>query len=286
MGFSSSLGSSASPEAARDRPLLCVVDDTQWLDRTSLRTLAFVARRLLAELVAMVFAARLSDDAPPGAAEPVGLPGLILDDCPNTRRGPFCAPHCPAHGRRMCSHASWRRCGAAPWCLSNCRRHGVGRIERPAPTADRLRSDRLRGLPDTSGRAPLLPRHRLRRRPVFATRFPEADDVLVDWLHRYLESTQADRRTALCMLTHDAKFDAPLLTGASKLPVAYVGAIGSRATTHADRRRRLLEAGSAEGELSRLRAPIGLDLGAHTPEETAFSPPRSSLTGGAAQVCR
>ncbi len=156
----------------------------------------------------------------------------------------------------------------------------------PPPTADRLRSDRLRGLPDTSGRAPLLPRHRLRRRPVFATRFPEADDVLVDWLHSYLESTQADRRTALCMLTHDAKFDAPLLTGASKLPVAYVGAIGSRATTHADRRRRLLEAGSAEGELSRLRAPIGLDLGAHTPEETAFSPPRPSLTGGAAQVCR
>ncbi|MEV5388323.1 XdhC/CoxI family protein [Streptomyces sp. NPDC052721] len=109
-------------------------------------------------------------------------------------------------------------------------------------------------------------------RPVFATgaRFPEADDVVVEWPHRYLESTRVDNRTVLCVLTHDAKFDIPLLKRALKLPVAYVGAMGSRAT-HADRTRRLLESGLTERQLRRLRSPIGLDLGARTPEETALS---------------
>jgi xanthine dehydrogenase accessory factor len=109
-------------------------------------------------------------------------------------------------------------------------------------------------------------------RPVFATRvrFPDADEIVVDWPHRYLAGTDTDARTVLCVLTHDAKFDVPLLTEALRLPVAYVGAMGSR-RTHEDRNRRLREAGVSERELARLRSPIGLDLGARTPEETALS---------------
>ncbi|WP_078492107.1 XdhC family protein [Streptomyces yerevanensis] len=109
-------------------------------------------------------------------------------------------------------------------------------------------------------------------RPVFATRarFPEADDIVVDWPHRYLRRTETDARTVLCVLTHDAKFDVPLLEAALRLPVAYVGAMGSR-RTHEDRNRRLREVGVTELELARLRSPIGLDLGARTPEETALS---------------
>ncbi|MGM9440888.1 XdhC family protein [Streptomyces murinus] len=109
-------------------------------------------------------------------------------------------------------------------------------------------------------------------RPVFATRtrFPEADEIVVEWPHTYLERTGNDGRTVLCVLTHDAKFDVPLLKVALRLPVAYVGAMGSR-RTHLDRARRLREVGLTERELSRLRSPIGLDLGARTPEETALS---------------
>lgn len=109
-------------------------------------------------------------------------------------------------------------------------------------------------------------------RPVFATRlrFPKADDIVVDWPHRYLRSTETDGRTVLCVLTHDAKFDIPLLETALRLPVAFVGAMGSR-RTHQDRDRRLREVGLTDGELARLRSPIGLDLGARTPEETALS---------------
>ncbi|KOU70266.1 XdhC/CoxI family protein [Streptomyces virginiae] len=109
-------------------------------------------------------------------------------------------------------------------------------------------------------------------RPVFATknRFPEADEIVVDWPHRYLESTEVDGRTVLCVLTHDAKFDVPLLELALRLPVAYVGAMGSR-RTHEDRNQRLRDVGVTEIELARLRSPIGLDLGARSPEETALS---------------
>ncbi|WP_392961480.1 XdhC family protein [Streptomyces sp. LN245] len=109
-------------------------------------------------------------------------------------------------------------------------------------------------------------------RPVFATaaRFPEADEIAVEWPHRYLERTEVDSRTVLCVLTHDAKFDVPLLRLALRLPVAYVGAMGSR-RTHLDRNERLREVGVTEMELARLRSPIGLDLGARTPEETALS---------------
>ncbi|MFF7558672.1 XdhC family protein [Streptomyces pseudovenezuelae] len=109
-------------------------------------------------------------------------------------------------------------------------------------------------------------------RPVFATeaRFPDADEIVVEWPHRYLEHTEVDARTVLCVLTHDAKFDVPLLRLALRLPVAYVGAMGSR-RTHLDRNERLREVGVSELELARLRSPIGLDLGARTPEETALS---------------
>ena len=113
-------------------------------------------------------------------------------------------------------------------------------------------------------------------RPVFATRdrFPDADEIVVAWPHRYLESAVADGvvdgRTVLCVLTHDAKFDVPLLELALRLPVAFVGAMGSR-RTHEDRNRRLRDIGLTERELARLHSPIGLDLGARTPEETALS---------------
>ncbi|MGW4350389.1 XdhC family protein [Streptomyces sp. NPDC004690] len=109
-------------------------------------------------------------------------------------------------------------------------------------------------------------------RSVFATRtrFPDADEIVVEWPHRYLESTEVDGRTVLCVLTHDAKFDVPLLKLALRLPVAYVGAMGSR-RTHLERNERLREVGVTDLELARLRSPIGLDLGARTPEETALS---------------
>jgi xanthine dehydrogenase accessory factor len=114
-------------------------------------------------------------------------------------------------------------------------------------------------------------------RPVFATtsRFPSADDVVVTWPHRYLEAERdagrIDARTVICVLTHDPKFDVPVLEVALRLPeVAYVGAMGSR-RTHDDRMARLREAGLTEVELARLSSPVGLDLGARTPEETAVS---------------
>ncbi|GAA1604840.1 MULTISPECIES: XdhC family protein [Kribbella] len=111
-------------------------------------------------------------------------------------------------------------------------------------------------------------------RGVFATRarFPEADEVVVDWPHRFLagELDTVDSRTALCVLTHDPKFDVPLLELALRTDAGYVGAMGSR-RTHEDRLVRLRAAGLTEGELARMSSPTGLDLGARTPEETAIS---------------
>ncbi|RBM12714.1 XdhC/CoxI family protein [Streptomyces sp. PT12] len=109
-------------------------------------------------------------------------------------------------------------------------------------------------------------------RATFATpdRFPHADEVVVDWPHRYLESQRLDGRTVICALTHDPKFDVPLLTAALRLPMAYVGAMGSR-RTHEERLARLRDAGLTDRELDRLHSPIGLDLGARTPRETALS---------------
>ena len=114
-------------------------------------------------------------------------------------------------------------------------------------------------------------------RPVFATRtrFPDAHEVIVDWPHRYLsgevEAGRIDARTVICVLTHDPKFDVPVLEIALRLTqVGFIGAMGSR-KTHEERLQRLREAGLTEVELERLSSPIGLDLGARTPEETAVS---------------
>jgi xanthine dehydrogenase accessory factor len=114
-------------------------------------------------------------------------------------------------------------------------------------------------------------------RPLFATpdRFPSAADVVVDWPHRYLQreakAGNLDSRTVVCVLTHDPKFDVPVLALALRLPrLGYVGAMGSR-KTHLDRLERLRAAGLTDTELSRLSSPVGLDLGARTPEETAVS---------------
>ncbi|MBQ0994031.1 XdhC family protein [Micromonospora sp. H61] len=113
-------------------------------------------------------------------------------------------------------------------------------------------------------------------RPVFATarRFPEADEVVVQWPHRYLRTELAadrlDERTVLCVLTHDPRFDVPLLELALRHPLAYVGAMGSR-RTHDERHKLLSEAGLSPAQLARLASPIGLDLGGRTPEETAVS---------------
>ena len=99
--------------------------------------------------------------------------------------------------------------------------------------------------------------------------------MIVEWPHRYLaaqaEQGLVDDRTVVCVLTHDPKFDVPVLEVALRLPeVAYVGAMGSR-RTHEDRLERLRDAGLTDAELDRLSSPIGLDLGARTPEETAVS---------------
>jgi xanthine dehydrogenase accessory factor len=113
-------------------------------------------------------------------------------------------------------------------------------------------------------------------RPVFATttRFPHAAEVVCDWPHRYLAAELAagrvDARAVVAVLTHDPKFDAPLLEVALRSPAGYVGAMGSR-RTHAKRLAQLRESGVDEVALARLRSPIGLDIGGRTAEETAVS---------------
>ncbi len=111
-------------------------------------------------------------------------------------------------------------------------------------------------------------------RPVFATRqrFPRADEVVVDWPHRLLEKVgpELGPRDAVCVLTHDPKFDVPAVIGALATGAGYIGAMGSRRTTD-DRAERLRNEGVTEEQLERIYAPIGLDLGARTPEETAIS---------------
>ena len=111
-------------------------------------------------------------------------------------------------------------------------------------------------------------------RAVFATpqRFPMADEVVVSWPDRLLDEigSELGPRDAVCVLTHDAKFDVPAITTALSTDVGYIGVMGSR-RTHEDRTARLLDAGLTGQELTRLRSPVGLDIGAATPEETAIS---------------
>ena len=109
-------------------------------------------------------------------------------------------------------------------------------------------------------------------RPVFATkaRVPDADEVVVAWPDTFLETAPVDKRTALVILTHDVKFDIPLLRVALRTEAGFIGAMGSR-RTHANRVEELRRLGIAESDLARISAPVGLDIGARTPEETAIS---------------
>lgn len=109
-------------------------------------------------------------------------------------------------------------------------------------------------------------------RKVFATkeRFPEADEIVVMWPNEFLETAKVDRRTAICILTHDPKFDIPLLQVALKTKAGYIGAMGSR-RTHQKRVTNLVEVGVTEEELDRIQAPLGLDIGASQPEEVAVA---------------
>ena len=111
-------------------------------------------------------------------------------------------------------------------------------------------------------------------RAVFATvlRFPMADEVVNDWPDRYLAKVGDDLgpRDAVCVLTHDHKFDVPAIAGAVRTSVGYLGAMGSR-RTHEQRKVRLREAGLTDAEIERVMSPIGLDIGARTPEETAVA---------------
>jgi xanthine dehydrogenase accessory factor len=111
-------------------------------------------------------------------------------------------------------------------------------------------------------------------REVFATRqrFPLADEVVVDWPDRLLDKVGSGLgpRDAVCVLTHDNKFDVPAIVSALATDVGYIGVMGSR-RTHESRLVRLREAGVDDAGLARLRSPIGLDIGARTPEETAIS---------------
>lgn len=106
----------------------------------------------------------------------------------------------------------------------------------------------------------------------FATpeRFPEADEIVVEWPHKYLETAQVDPRTVIAVLTHDPKFDVPALMQAVQTPAGYIGAMGSRKAS-ADRVDRLREAGLSEAQIARISAPLGLDIGARTSAETAVS---------------
>jgi xanthine dehydrogenase accessory factor len=109
-------------------------------------------------------------------------------------------------------------------------------------------------------------------RAVFATRdrFPSADEVVVAWPDDFLKTAEVDPRSVICVLTHDPKFDVPVLKEALNTPAGYIGAMGSR-RTHDNRTARLKEEGVTDEQLARVSSPIGLDVGARTPEETAVA---------------
>jgi xanthine dehydrogenase accessory factor len=109
-------------------------------------------------------------------------------------------------------------------------------------------------------------------RPRFLTRerFPEPDELVVAWPHEFLREAYVDERTAICVLTHDHKFDVPLLQAALAGPAGYIGALGGK-KTNADREKRLRDEGVGDEALARIHAPIGLDIGARTPEEVAVA---------------
>ncbi len=103
-----------------------------------------------------------------------------------------------------------------------------------------------------------------------AERFPDADRIIQGWPEETLAQVTILPNTYVTILSHDPKFDEPALVGTLDTPAAYIGAIGSRKTNE-DRRQRLAEAGMSAEQIARMRAPIGLDIGAATPEEMAIS---------------
>jgi xanthine dehydrogenase accessory factor len=109
-------------------------------------------------------------------------------------------------------------------------------------------------------------------RAAFVTpeRFPDADELVVEWPDRFLERAPVDARTAICVLTHDEKFDVPALVAAVATPAVYIGAMGSKKTTE-DREERLRAAGLDDAAIGRIHAPIGLAIGARSPEEVAVA---------------
>jgi xanthine dehydrogenase accessory factor len=106
----------------------------------------------------------------------------------------------------------------------------------------------------------------------FATRerFPDVDEVVVQWPDEFLRGAPVDERTAICVLTHDHKFDVPLLKVALETPAGYIGAMGAKRTTEA-RNERLRAEGVTDEQLARIHAPIGLRIGSRTPEEVAVA---------------
>jgi xanthine dehydrogenase accessory factor len=109
-------------------------------------------------------------------------------------------------------------------------------------------------------------------RPAFATpdRFPEAKAVLVGWPADLMDQLHFDRRTWVVVLSHDTRHETPVLEAALKSDARYIGAMGSR-RTHKLRVERLQAMGFSEDDTDRIRGPIGLDIGAETPQETAVS---------------
>jgi xanthine dehydrogenase accessory factor len=109
-------------------------------------------------------------------------------------------------------------------------------------------------------------------RAAFVTeeRFPDADELVIEWPDRFLDTAPVDARTAICMLTHDMKFDIPALKKALATNAGYIGAIGSE-KTRVEREHRLRDEGIGEADLARLHAPIGIQIGARTPEEVAVT---------------
>jgi xanthine dehydrogenase accessory factor len=106
----------------------------------------------------------------------------------------------------------------------------------------------------------------------FATRerFPDVDEVVVEWPDEFLRRSPVDERTAICVLTHDHKFDVPLLKVALETPAGYIGAMGARRTSES-RNERLRAEGVTDDQLARIHAPIGLKIGSRTPEEVAVA---------------
>ena len=109
-------------------------------------------------------------------------------------------------------------------------------------------------------------------RTVFLTRerFPDADELSDEWPDQFLSHAPIDTRTAICMMTHDLKFDVPALKLALRSNAGFIGAIGSE-KTRADRVARLREGGVGDADLARLHAPIGIQIGARTPDEVAVT---------------